>query len=363
MINLNQQLNSKLEKAPIQEKDFREIQRQQSIKETLYLYLLQKREETSISYAVTVSNTKVIDQAFSSMVPISPRPSLILFGAILIGLIIPTGIIYLNDLLDTKVKTKKEIIQYGLPYLGDIPTYENNEKIAVKQGDRSSTAEAFRILKTNISFMKKDNKDVKTIFITSTLSKEGKSFVSLNLSATYGLAGKKVLLIGLDLRAPKILEYLNINSNKGVSNYLINNNVELNEYIIPLKNVENVSILPSGPIPPNPSELLNSEKIEKMFKYASDNYDVVIVDTAPVGLVTDTIQISKYADMFIYVVRANYLDKKLLQIGQSYYNENKLNNMAMVLNGSDLEKGYGYGYGYGVEDEKISFWKKPFTKK
>ena len=363
LINLNQQLNSKLEKAPIQEKDFREIQRQQSIKETLYLYLLQKREETSISYAVTVSNTKVIDQAFSSMVPISPRPSLILFGAILIGLIIPTGIIYLNDLLDTKVKTKKEIIQYGLPYLGDIPTYENNEKIAVKQGDRSSTAEAFRILKTNISFMKKDNKDVKTIFITSTLSKEGKSFVSLNLSATYGLAGKKVLLIGLDLRAPKILEYLNINSNKGVSNYLINNNVELNEYIIPLKNVENVSILPSGPIPPNPSELLNSEKIEKMFKYASDNYDVVIVDTAPVGLVTDTIQISKYADMFIYVVRANYLDKKLLQIGQSYYNENKLNNMAMVLNGSDLEKGYGYGYGYGVEDEKISFWKKPFTKK
>ena len=363
--NLNQQLNSKLEKAPSQEKDFREIQRQQAIKETLYLYLLQKREETSISYAVTVSNTKMIDEAFSSGIPISPKPKLIFLGAILLGLILPTGFIYIRDILDTKIKSKKEIQSLGIPYLGDIPIYERGDKIAVKQGDRSSTTEAFRMLKTNISFMKNKDKDVKTIFITSTLSKEGKSFVSLNLSSTYGLSGKKVLLIGLDLRAPKILEYLNINSNKGVSNYLINDDSELDKYIIPLKNVENVSILPSGPIPPNPSELLNSEKIEKMFQYAADNYDVVIVDTAPVGLVTDTLQIAKYADMFIYVVRANYLDKKLLQIGQSFYDDNKLNNMAMVLNGSDLEKGYGYGYGYGYgeEVEKVAFWKKPFIKK
>ena len=218
------------------------------------------------------------------------------------------------------------------------------------------------MLKTNISFIKNEHKAVKTIFVTSTLSKEGKSFVSLNLAATYGLSGKKVLLIGLDLRAPKILEYLNINSNKGVSNFLINDEVSLDNYIMKLNEIENVSILPSGPIPPNPSELLNSNKVEELFKFASDNYDIVIVDTAPVGLVTDTMQIAQYADMFLYVVRANYLEKKLLQIGQTLYNEKKLNNMSMILNGSDLEKGYGYGYGYGEEEEKIAWWKKPFTK-
>ena len=362
LLNLNNKLNAKLDKAPLQEKSFREIQRQQTIKETLYLYLLQKREETSISYAVTVSNTKVIDEAFSNGRPTSPKSKLFFLGAIFLGVLIPTGLIYVSNLMDTKIKTKQAIIDQGIPYLGDIPMYENSDKIAVKQGDRSSTAEAFRMLKTNIGFMKSNDNDVKTIFITSTLSKEGKSFVSLNLASTYGLSGKRVLLIGLDLRAPKILEYLNINSNKGVSNYLVNDEVELNNYIIPLKNIENVSILPSGPIPPNPSELLNSDKIEQMFNYTKENYDIVIVDTAPVGLVTDTIQISKFADMFVYVVRANYLDKKMLQVGQTLYYENKLKNMAMILNGSDLVKGYGYGYGYGVEKEKVPFWKKPFTK-
>lgn len=365
LINLNQKLNSKLEKAPSQEKDFREIQRQQAIKETLYLYLLQKREETSISYAVTVSNTKVIDEAFSTGLPISPKSKLILLGALLIGVLLPTGVIYIKDLLDTKVKSKNEIQSLGIPYLGDIPLSETNDKIAVKKGERSSTAEGFRMLKTNIGFIKNENKEVKTIFVTSTLSKEGKSFVSLNLAATYGLAGKKVLLIGMDLRAPKILEYLKINSNKGVSNYLVNDNTELNQLIIDLPEVENVSILPSGPIPPNPSELLNSDKTESLFNYAKENFDIVIVDTAPLGLVTDTLQISQFADMFVYVVRANYLDKRLLNIGQTFYNEQKLNNMAMILNGSEFQKGYGYGYGYGYGNdlEKTKWWKKPFTKK
>jgi len=358
----NSMLNQRLDKAPRKEKDFKEIQRQQIIKESLYLYLLQKREETSISYAVTSSNTKIIDEAFSNGKIVSPRRKVIFILAIFLGLLIPICIIYILDLLDTKVKTKSDIYSTGVPYLGDIPTYEKKEKIAVKKGDRSSTTEAFRMLKTNISFIKNEHKAVKTIFVTSTLSKEGKSFVSLNLAATYGLSGKKVLLIGLDLRAPKILEYLNINSNKGVSNFLINDEVSLDNYIMKLNEIENVSILPSGPIPPNPSELLNSNKVEELFKFASDNYDIVIVDTAPVGLVTDTMQIAQYADMFLYVVRANYLEKKLLQIGQTLYNEKKLNNMSMILNGSDLEKGYGYGYGYGEEEEKIAWWKKPFTK-
>lgn len=364
LIKQNDALDYELNKAPSQEKDFKEIQRQQTIKESLYLYLLQKREETSISYAVTASNTKIIDEAYSNGIPVSPKKTLLLLATLIISIIIPFSLINLIKLFDTKVKSKKDITQLGTPYLGDIPIYNENEKIAVKQGDRSSTAEAFRMLKTNISFIKnEDNKDVKTIFITSTLSKEGKSFVSLNLAATYGLAGKNVLLIGLDLRAPKILEYLNLNSNKGISNYLINDEKSLDHYIISLPEIENVSILPSGPIPPNPSELLNSNKFNELFKYASDNFDMIIVDTAPVGLVTDTIQISHYADMFVYVVRANYLDKKLLQIGQTLYSEKKLKNMAMVLNGSDLEKGYGYGYGYGEEVEKKSWWKKPFSKK
>ena len=364
LINLNENLNTQLDKAPKQEKDFREIQRQQVLKETLYLYLLQKREETSISYAVTVSNTKVIDEAFSSGLPISPKSKIIFLGALLLGLILPTGIIYLNDLLDTKVKSKQEIIKLGVPYLGDIPLSESNDKIAVKKGERSSTAEGFRMLKTNIGFIKNNNKEVKTIFVTSTLSKEGKSFVSLNLAATYGLSGKKVLLIGMDLRAPKILEYLKINSNKGVSNFLVSDKEKLSDLIIKLPEVENVSILPSGPIPPNPSELLNSENLEELFIYAKEQFDIVIVDTAPLGLVTDTLQVSKFADIFLYVVRANYLDKRLLQIGQTFYNEKKLNNMMMVINGSDYQKGYGYGYGYGYgnEQEKTKWWKKPFTK-
>lgn len=354
------ELNSKISMVPRQEREFRIIDRQQKVKEALYLFLLQKREETNISIAATELNAKVIDQAIPNEKPISPKKLLILLAACILGLLFPFAIIYIINLLDTKIKSRLDLEgKIPIPFLGDVPTSESHEQL-IELNSRSSSAEAIRIIRTNIEFIlpQKEN-EAKIIFSTSTFSGEGKTFISANLAATIALSGKKVLLMGMDLRNPKLKEYINLPV-IGITNFLTNKDAEIQDYIIKIDGYEDFYALPAGTIPPNPAELLMNKKIEEMFKTLKQQYDYIIVDTAPVSLVTDTLLIAKYADAFIYVIRANKLDKKLLNIPVSLYKENKLPNMSLLLNDTDSTKGYGYGYGYGKLKENANrpLWKK-----
>ena len=345
-------LDKKLTSAPEQEKDFREFSRQQQIKETLYLFLLHKREETAISLAVGVSNIKLIDPPYSDGNIVSPKKPLLLLASILIGLIIPISIIYIISLFDTKIHNNSEIINLGIPYIGDIPNTDSKTKLVVGLAERSSVAEAFRLLRTNVNFLIPSAKDsAKSIFITSTISNEGKSFIALNLAATLGLSGKKVALLGLDLRAPKILQYINEKKAIGITSFIVDSNISLNDISIKIPEIENLTIIPSGPIPPNPAELLMSDRLSYLFDEVKEQFDYIVVDTAPVGLVADSLLLNKYADMFIYVARANFLDKRLLNIAQNLYDESKLKNMSLLLNCSDYKRNYGYGYSYGYGDD------------
>lgn len=363
--NLNSQddlLSGKKRAVPTLERQFRVIDRQQRVKEELYLYLLQKREETSLSLAATENNAKVIDAARASVTPVSPKKMMILLIAVIIGLLIPFAVIYLNDLLNTKIKTRLELDKrLQIPFLGDIPRSESHEEM-MNTNSRSSSAEAIRIVRTNLEFMlsKVASGRAKTVFVTSTIPGEGKTFVSVNVAGTIALSGKKVLLVGLDVRNPKLAEYLPINP-KGVTNYLSGKEDSLDSLITPLKNYKNFDVLSSGIIPPNPVELLMDDRITKRFDELKSRYDYIIVDTAPVSLVTDTILVANNADAFIYVVRANYLDRRMLRVPEMFYNEKKLPNMSMVLNDTKLtNKGYGYGYGYGYGNEQET--KKPWYK-
>jgi tyrosine-protein kinase Etk/Wzc len=353
----------KITKIPLIERGIVDIQRQKIIYSELYSYLLKKKEEIAISLAVTVPNAKIIDVAFSSDIPVSPNKKIIYLIAIAAGLLLPFLVIYIKMLLDTKFHNRKDIEDIlSIPYLGDIPHSEGADKVIVKKDTRTSTAEAFRILRTNLNFMLPKTSDGprgKVIFLTSTIPAEGKSFVSINLAATLALTNKKVLLLGLDLRAPKITEYLGVSDGKGITNYILDDTLQVNDIKFTTPEVENVDFISSGLIPPNPSELLSNIRVKELFEIVKKDYDFVIADTAPMSLVTDTLLISEFADIFLYVARANFLDRKMLIIPKMLYNEKKLPNMAIVLNDTDSERGYGYGYGY-IQSKKKPFYKRPF---
>ncbi|ESU27258.1 tyrosine-protein kinase involved in exopolysaccharide biosynthesis [Flavobacterium limnosediminis JC2902] len=362
----NSVLGGKIAQIPTQEKLFRDISRKQSIKEALYLYLLQKREETAISLAVTAPNAKIIDPAIAAKIPVSPKRSVIYLAALLLGLLIPFAVIYILKLVDTKVKTRLDVeLATSMPFIGDVPKADNSNQI-ISTDSNSSTAEALRIIRTNLEFLLSDvhESGAKTIFLTSTFPKEGKTFVSANLASTIALSDKKVLLMGMDIRNPRLSDYFKV-TNKGVTSYLASKDSDsLEEYITKVEGFSNFHVIPGGIIPPNPAELLMSKKVGLLFEKIKKEYDYIIVDTAPASLVTDTLLISKYADAFIYVVRANVLDKRMLSLPEKLYQEKKLPNMSIVINDTDSKKGYGYGYGYGygVEEKTIPFWKKFFNR-
>ena len=354
--------NNKIQKIPSQERQFRVIERQQKVKEELYLYLLQKREETALALSSTEPNAKVIDAALSTG-PVSTKPSVFYFAALLIGLLIPAGIIFLLDFLDTKIKSRLDLEgKTVIPFIGDVPTSESPNEI-IQSESRTSSAEALRIIRTNLEFMlsKVPEGIAKTIFLTSTFPKEGKTFVSVNLAATFALSGKKVLLIGMDIRNPRLDEYLTI-PERGFTNYLSSNDLKIEDLIVKYPGYEDFHILPAGIIPPNPAELLMNKKVDALFETLKKQYDYIIVDTAPVSLVTDTLLIAKNADTFIYVARANFLEKKMLDIPNGLYRDQKLPNMCLLLNDTDSTKGYGYGYGYGVKVDADPWYKSLFKK-
>jgi capsular exopolysaccharide synthesis family protein len=353
-------INSQIFSAPKKERQFRDITRQQSIKESLYLYLLQKREETAISLGMSSPNAKIIDYAYSSNLPVSPNSSIVYLAAFLFGLLLPISIIYALDLIDTKIHTKADIEKIvSIPFAGDIPQSSSKKKDRlVGKIDYSPKAEAFRMLRTNISFILKDKKDklANTIFVTSTTSQEGKSHTSTNLASSLSYSNLKVLLIETDIRVPKVEDYLDVKGKNGITDYISDVSLSVDDVIISVKDNKFLDVISSGTIPPNPSELLMSDRVKSLFEDVKNKYDYIIVDTAAVGLVTDTLLICQHADMFIYVVSANNLDKRQLHVAQTMYDEKRLPNMTILLNGTKKKSGYGYGYGYGTNPNKKKWY-------
>ncbi len=362
-------INSKIYSVPGQERRLRDIQRQQQIKESLYLYLLEKREEATISLSSTAANAKVIDSAYSPLPgPVSPKPKMVYLAAIFIGLAIPFSVLYAKSLLDNKVHKKEDIEKRisNISVVGEIPHIKSKFTPLIEKNDRSVLSEAFRIARTNFDYLRKIRKREQynnVLFVTSTVKGEGKTFFSMNMALTFANSNKRVLLIGADIRNPKIKEYLvSVKSEKlhhfGLTDYLFDDSLELYDVIrtYRIKN-NNIDILLPGKTPPNPAELLMSDRMELMFNAVSQEYDVVIVDTAPTLLVTDTLLFSQFAGHTFYLVRAGFTEKKLLNYAKELNDSRKLNGMMLVLN--DVKQanfGYGakYGYGYGVEKKKKS---------
>lgn len=361
--------HSDLSKVPNQEKSFRDIQRQQQIKETLYLYLLQKREENEISSAASISNLKIIDDAFTSGAPIAPNKLSFYILAVVAGLLIPAGVIFLIDLLDSKIHSSRDIEKFGIPFLGVIPKDERKDKITGGYDPHSSLAEAFRILRTNLSFMSTKKEGGKVILVTSTVPGEGKTYVTSNLAYSFAQTGKKVIVIGLDLRLPKIPEAFNIMKGKGVSDFLAGDIDSIDTCIHKNVIVKGLDILQSGSIPPNPSELLLRKEMADLIADLKQQYDYIFIDTPPVSVVADTIIINHLSDVTLYVTRLKKTEMHSIQLLRTLMNEGKLNNVGTVIN--DVEfgasyHGYNYGYKYGYSyggRRKKSFKEKIFKKR
>lgn len=344
-------INAKIASVPKQERVYRDIQRQQQIKEALYLYLLQKREETAISLAVTVANAKIIDRAYGSDIPVSPKRKIVLLAGLLLGFLLPAVVIYIRDLLDSKIHIQKDIESINAPFLGEIPLMDKAEQGLAVNTTNNSISEAFRILRTSVNFRLHNKKEYgKVLMLSSTISGEGKSFVAINLAASLAISGEKVLLVGMDFRNPKLKDYLSLSEPKGLVNYVMHDIDRWESVLHKNIAVENLDVLNSGEVPPNPAELLMQDRIALFFEQATSQYDYIIVDTAPIGLVTDTMLINQFSDLFIYICKANYSEKRSVDFISNLVTDGRIKNLALVLNGTDLTKGYGYGYGYGYVD-------------
>jgi tyrosine-protein kinase Etk/Wzc len=344
---------SRKRQVPEIERELLEINRQQSVKANLYLYLLQKREESALSLAATVSNSRVIDAA-SAGYPIGPNKPMLYTIAILIGLGVPFAGLYLKDLLNDKVQQLNDVEKMTpTPILGEIARNRKGGKtVVITKDNRSSIAEMFRHVRTNLQFATL-GKENKVILITSSMSGEGKTFFSINLAASLVLTGKRVVVIGMDLRKPQLLQALELRDAPGISNYIVSNTISVNDIVMPVKDVPELYVIGSGPVPPNPAELLLSPKVEKLFHILKESFDYIIIDTAPVGQVVDAFMLAPYVDSTIYLVRYNYTNKAQIEIINKVYREKKLKHPMIVLNDAKKENGHGYGYGYGyIEDEK-----------
>jgi len=284
---------------------------------------------------------------------VSPNKIINYLSGIIIGFLLPFITVYTRNLLDTKIHEANDLKDLKIPLLGEIPLTRKKKRFDSFENDSSNKAEAFRYIRTNVNFLLEDKTEGKTIFVTSTKSGEGKTFTAINLAQSLAVTGKKTLLVGMDLRNPKLGSYLEISDGLGVTNFLINKNLRMEDIIEEIPSIENLNLIRSGDIPPNPVEILMNPRIKDIFDYSKNNYDYVIVDTAPVGLVIDMMQIRQFADMSLYVIKANYIDKRMLNIPISLFEDNKLPGMQLVINGTgNSGNSYGYGYGYGEANKK-----------
>ncbi|SHG35904.1 capsular exopolysaccharide family [Flagellimonas flava] len=371
-------INSRIYSAPRNERALRDITRQQQTTESLYLYLLQKREEAQITFASASPKSKIIDDAYLvSELPVSPKKPIIMLASLILGLLLPFSVIYIKNLVNNKVQNKigLERLVGNIPVLAELPKIPRKENVLVKTNERTVLAESLRILRTNLDYILKSKKKTSdaggnTIFITSSVPGEGKTLVASNLAMIYANTNKKVLLLGADIRNPKINRfYSDKNRNKlgkssgnhelGLTDFLVDGNVESKDIITSmLSHNQAIDVIYSGKIPPNPAELLMSERMAELITYVRQRYDYIIVDTAPIMVVSDTLMISKYADQTLYVTRAGMTERKVIEFPLKLNEEGKLKNLSFIVNGVDeTNLGYGgkYGYGYGKSVKK--WWK------
>ena len=346
--------------APTQERQFVSIARQQEIKAGLYLMLLQKREENAITLAATANNAKTIDEALADDNPVSPKRMAIYLVALVLGIGIPVGIIYLIALTKFKIEGRADVEKLtSLPVVGDVPLADEKQRsIAVFENKNNLMSETFRNVRTNLQFMLEKGKNV--ILVTSTVSGEGKSFISANLAISLSLLGKKVVIVGLDIRKPGLNKVFNIPKKEyGITQFLTNPTINLMDLVQQSDINNNLFILPGGTVPPNPTELLARDGLDKAIETLKTNFEYVILDTAPVGMVTDTLLIGRTADLSIYVCRADYTRKAEFTLINELAENNKLPNLCIAINGLDLQKKkYGYYYGYGKYGKYYGYGKR-----
>lgn len=366
--------NSLKRKVPTLEKVTRSIERQQQIKENLYLMLLQKREETAISLAVTSSKAKMLNSPFAGKTPISPNKTNYFLGALALGLILPIGLIFLLELLKNKIEVREDLedIAPRVPVVGEIPRIQGDEDEKIISDDLSTMSEAFRITRTNVDFVL-SQQDLqgkpKVILVTSTIKGEGKTLVSFNFAHILSQVDKnKVVIIGADVRNPQVHRYNKNYSRKdldGLTEYLVSDDTNYQKYIHKSVLDNKTDIIYSGAIPPNPTELLMSHKFETLIEDLKKEYNYIIIDTAPTLLVSDTFHLNKYCNLVLYVTRSNYTTKSILKHPLKAREEGKLNHLAFIINdisashsgyGYGYKYNYGYGYGYGNKNNRQSLW-------
>ena len=346
--------NEQVAETPQQERMLTQIDRQQEVKSGLYLMLLQKREENNISLAATADKGKLIDDP-QLLGKISPKSTSIMLVALLIGLALPVLVILILQFFRYKIEGHDDVARLTkLPIIADVAIASNKAKgkadIVVHENQNNQMEEIFRSMRTNLQFMLKEGQ--KVVLFTSSTSGEGKTFNAANLSVSFGLLGKKVILVGLDIRRPRLAELFGINDHKhGITNLLVKDNPtieDIYEQILPSGVNKNLDLLMAGPIPPNPAELIARNSLDIIINLLKEKYDYIMIDTAPVGLVTDTLQIARVANASIYMCRADYTPKSSFNLINALANEKKFPNMAIVLNGIDMSKRkYSYYYGYG----------------
>ena len=354
--------NSRIRTLSTNEREYRSLIRQREITETTFLYLLQKKEESAISLSIVTPDAKIIDYAYTLKKPVKPNKSTILIISLLAGLLIPLLIIYIKELLNNKVKTKEDLEKLvKSPLAGVIPDQPKGSDIVIQEDDRSGVVEMYRLLSTNLEFMMTD-KNEKIIMVTSSVPSEGKSSFSVNLALTWATVGKKVLLVDLDIRNSRMDTIFDINGAKGMSSFLADNTVKVNDVLLPSRIQQNLDVALAGIFPPNPVQLLLNKRLDEFFSEVRGLYDIIVVDTPPVMMVTDAILINRLADVTVYVTRSGITHKQYLKVAEDLSRENKLKGLSYVMKGVGSGKGYGYGYGYGY-DARNKKGKRKYKKK
>lgn len=341
----NSAVQAQIRALPVKQQNLIEIQRQQQTKQAVYNILMEKREESAITSAATISNIRIIEEGIPNFFPVKPNRQNVQLMAVFIGLVLPALFIFVLEVLNDKVTTRYDIERItAATILGEVGHSYSKQNLVVKTNSRGIIAEQFRVIRSNLQYVIHNSKSP-VILITSSFSGEGKSFISTNIGAVMALANKKTIILEFDIRKPKVLSHLNLPKKPGLTNYLLGK-VGLEELPVPVPDQENLYVLPCGPVPPNPAELLLDPKFADLFDYLRKNFEVIVMDTAPVGMVSDAMTLSKFADATLYIVRQGHTYKKQIGLIDEFYQQGKLPKISIVLNDIKLRSGYGY-YGYG----------------
>mgnify|MGYP002855842623 CR=1 FL=1 len=339
---------------PTQEREYMQIKRQQEIKQNIYLFLYQKREENALTLASAVMPAKTIDRPQMVTDPVAPKLKIILLVALLLGLLLPIGVIFVYDIFDNKLKDSKQFERLvHAPVLGQLIQSRKHSAVVISREENTASAELFRLLRTNLRFMLPSGQQSSVVLVTSSVNGEGKSFVAINTALSMALLGKRVALVGLDVRKPMLATYLNLSSQGALTAYLSDAGYTIDDIVVPSGIDDNLDVIPAGVVPPNPNELLQSERLDELFGLLRQRYDYIFVDSAPVAMVSDTFLLNRVVDMTIYVSRADYTEIDMADFINQVYEQKRLNNIACVLNGvkaSNAGFGYSYGYGYGKSE-------------